>query len=185
MTREQQIRVALRRLKPSANQRAKYRGEIKNALAIMADVSIAHNIWAAQRSRPHRIAASAYLKALRRLRAATRALLAAGGAVSRDLNLDRIEREIRARESRRFKVIYRVDDKHRMLNDGECLRVGATKPTFAVALAYELLKEWGRKIEKTPRGDWGQFSAILYGNPDIDLSRHMRKFRPELSPFRH
>jgi hypothetical protein len=185
MTREQQMRVALRRLKPSAHQRAKCRAEIENALAIMADASIAHNIWAAERSKAYTNAKRVYLVALRRLRSATRALLDAGGGVSLDFSLERIEREIRACEPRRFKIIHLSKmGEHQVLREGEALRVGATKPTFAVALAYELLKQWGGKIVKTPRGDWGQLSAILYGDLDIDLSRHLRKFRPELSPFR-
>jgi len=43
-----------------------------------------------------------------------------------DLGIERIKRAIHATEPRRFEVLYRA---------------GATKPTFAVALAYELLEK--------------------------------------------
>ena len=126
MTPDHQVRAALKRLKPPPDQRNACRADIENALYIMAKVSISHTILAAQRSKAHSKAKRAYRRALCRLLAASKALLATGGGVPIDLGIKRIKRAIHATEPRRFEVLYRA---------------GATKPTFAVALAYELLEK--------------------------------------------
>jgi hypothetical protein len=183
LNHDQQIRAALKVLNPPARQRAACRADVENALAIMAKVSITHEVFAAQRTKAHSRAQRTYLVALCRLRAAHRALLDAGGAVPLFLDLDRIERAIHASKPQRFEVLYRA---------------GGTKQTFAVALAYDLLPKWDGKIALTRgrkrghRGDvitsntsstaWWWLGAILYGE-DIDLYGHMRRFEPELAPF--
>jgi hypothetical protein len=85
--------------------------------------------------------------------------------------LAHIESAIKATEPRRYELLYRAR---------------GTKPTFAVALAYELLMEWWGSdefISTTRKGTWWQLSAILYGDPDADLFQHLRAFKPELERF--
>jgi len=143
MTREQQVKAALELSELPRHRHEATRASIENALDIMADATIAHNVWKAGRSKAATKARGAYYKALCKLRVAHKALLAAGGGVPSNLDLARIESAIRASQPRRYEVLYRA---------------GGTKPTFAVALAYELLMEWwggDEFIGKTRRGPWG------------------------------
>ena len=171
MTRAQQTRAALKLLLLAEGNREACKASIENALDIMVDATIAHNVWKAGRSKAATKAGDVYHKALCKLRVVHKALLAAGGAVPPHLDLVRIESAIRASKPRRYEVLYRA---------------GGTKQTFAVALAYELLMKWWGSdefIKRTRKGPWWELSAVLYGE-DIDLFRHLRAFRPELSPFR-
>jgi hypothetical protein len=172
MTRDQQVKAALKLSKLPRDRYEAARASIENALDIMVDATIAHNVWKAARSKAAHKAERAYHQALCRLRTTHKAALATGAGVPPHFDLVRIESAIRASEPRRYEVLYRA---------------GGTKPTFAVALAYELLMEWwggDEFITTTRKGSWWQLSAILYGDPDADLFRHLRRFKPELSPFR-
>jgi len=94
---------------------------------------------------------------------------ATGGGAPACLELERIEEAISASEP--------LPQQSRP--------TGSIKPTWAVALAWDLATKWGRNVTLTVGGDWWRLAAILYGRlPLIDLYRHMLAFEPELSPFR-
>jgi hypothetical protein len=172
MTREQQVKAALKLSKLPRDRYEAARASIENALDIMVDATIAHNVWKAARSKAAHKAERAYHQALCRLRTTHKAALATGAGVPLYPTLAHIESAIKETEPRRYELLYRAR---------------GTKPTFAVALAYELLMEWWGSdefISTTRKGTWWRLSAILYGDPDVDLFQHLRAFKPELSPFR-
>jgi len=169
MTRERQVKAALEVLKPSSDRRAVCRESVENALGMMAMASSSHRIREAERSKAYSKARRAYHSAARRMRAAIVALLATGGGAPACLELERIEEAISASEP--------LPQQYRP--------TGSIKPTWAVALAWDLATKWGRNVTLTVGGDWWRLAAILYGRlPLIDLYRHMLAFEPELSPFR-
>jgi hypothetical protein len=165
MTREEQVGALLEVLpKPPPDRR----DAIENALAWMAMASSSHRKREAESSKAYSKALRAYDSAARRMRARINALLNAGGGVPiGGISLEQIEDSISWSEPQRVRPR------------------GSIKPTWAVALAYELCTELGASVGLTHRGDWWRVAAILYGRlPPIDLFRHMRKFKPEFSPFR-
>lgn len=174
MTREQQVRAALKLSKLPRDKRDRYeaaRASIENALDIMVDATLAHNVWKAARSKAAHKAERAYHQALRRLGTTYKAALTTGAGVPLYPTLAHIESAIKATEPPRYELLYRAR---------------GTKPTFAVALAYELLMEWWGNdefITTTRKGTWWRLSAILYGDTDADLFQYLRAFKPELSPF--
>jgi hypothetical protein len=170
VTRAEQIRKALKVLAPSGDGRDGCRGSIENALDIMADAATAGRVFAAMRSKAVHKAERTYCLALRRLRVAHKALLAAGGGVPIGIELTDIERMIKSTEPRRYEPVYRA---------------GGSGQVFAVALAHSLLREWRQDIRiVTTRGkEWHRLSAILFGNETADLFRYLCSFSPDTSPF--
>ena len=169
MTPEEQVRAAFKVLKPPSDRRAICRASIENALGMMAMASSSHRVREAERSKAYSKARRAYHSAARRMRATIVALLATGGGAPACLELERMEEAISASEP--LPQQYRAR--------------ASIKPTWAVALAWDLATKWGRSVTLTVGGDWWRLAAILYGRvPLIDLYRHMLAFEPELSPFR-
>lgn len=158
MTREQQIRAALKLPAPSRHDRAKCQKDVENALDIMADVSSTIEIITTQRS----MAASkvkatpAYHRALLKLRTVHRAVFGAKDAA--------IENAIAA-----------IDGRAAPLLQLARLNTIGIEQTVAAKLAYGLLKQWGnKKITTTRGGPWHRLAAILYGDEDADLFQYLR-----------
>lgn len=174
MTREQQVRAALKLLELPPARREAGRASIENALDIMTSVGTIHRIVKAARSKAAKKARARYYLALCKLRSAHKTLHTTEGVEPPSFNS--VESAIASIEN---------------LGEPEQYELypgagGRWRQAFAVALAYELLMEWWGSdefIACTRKGPWWRLSAILYGE-DIDLFRHLRAFRPELSPFR-
>jgi hypothetical protein len=176
MTPEHQVRAALKVLKPPPERRAACRVAIEDALAIVAEMSIAHDMEEAYRSKAYSRALGTYRRALLRLRAAHQAVLDAGVVPKGVLTLDRIESAIRDANRANAQIVAA-----RAVRAGEVdIRPGAIKPSFAVGLAFELAMDWGASVALTVKGDWWRLAAVLYGE-SVDLYRHMRMLKPELS----
>lgn len=78
MTREQQVKAALKLSKLPRDRYEAARASIENALDIMVDATFAHNVWKAARPKAAHKAERAYHQALRRLRTTYEAALAPG-----------------------------------------------------------------------------------------------------------
>jgi len=177
MTREQQVKAALKLSKLRRNRHEAARAIIENALDIMGSTSNLHRMVKLCRSKAVTEARGAYYRALRKLQIAHKALLATGSGMVGDLEHASIENAIAAFEARGEPVRYELYPD----------AAGRWTQGFAVALAYELLMHWWSSdefISTTRKGSWWRLSAILYGDPDADLFRHLCKFKPERSPFR-
>ena len=165
LSRPQQVREALTLLNPPPRERKAYQCHIANALDIMEDATIAHKVFASGRSEAAIMARTKYNNALRRLRAAHDALLAAGGSVPIVLDLARIESAIASTDPqpKSWIRIYGspvVRHKHKR----------------AVRLAHSLLTGWKRDISISRTGTWHELSAILFGDKRVNLYRHLYEF---------
>lgn len=58
---------------------------------------------------------------------------------------------------------------------------GAIAERQGTALAYFLLRQWDRPTLRTRGGAWHKLAAILIGDREADLFRHLCEFKPELS----
>lgn len=163
MTRDKQIDTALKLVAPPPRQRETCRSRIDGMLHLMERASVAHKVFASDRSKAAIRARRTYNAAARRLLAADKALLVAGwrGPIDRA----EIERAIMNTEPRpkSWKLVVRG-------------RGVVTKHRAAVALAYELLVEWNGTIALSRNGTWHKLSALLFGDQRVNLYRHMRAF---------
>jgi hypothetical protein len=164
VTREQQVRAAIKLLELPLPRRAECQTDIEKALGIMASVSTVHALMKAARSAAYTRALKVYRKRRLQLESAYEALCAITGVGP-----------VPAQNP---------EPQHYTLYPGAG---GRWKQACAVALAYELLMTWwggDEFVTITRKGSWWRLSAILYGDPAHDLYRHLRAFKPELSPFR-
>jgi hypothetical protein len=166
VTREQQIRAALKLSELPPARREAGRARIETALDIMVSVGTLHTLIKACRSAAHTKAIKVYRKRLWQLEQARKAICVVEG-------VEYVPTKKDPDEPKQYELYPGAG--------------GRWKQAFAVAFAYELLMEWwggDEFITTTRKGSWWRLSAILYGDEDIDLFRHLRAFKPELSPLR-
>lgn len=140
-------------LAPPARQRAACRRDIEHALANMAATKKATEHGSTQKAR------DAYANALDHMLAASRAYLAAGGALA--LRLDTLQRAISF-------------NKQWSAHWSPLPRSAAQQQ--AVVLAHDLLLQWGGEIVTTKRRKWWRLAALLYGDRTHDLWRPLQAF---------
>jgi hypothetical protein len=154
IARAHQVREALNIIDPPPADRETYRHRIECAL---------DRIGGAERAVEHAKLTNktrrSYSDALRRMRHATRRQLQAGGPVA--LSPARIERAVKSDEA---------------WNKGWSPPSRWLKHEFAVALAYDLISHKPEAIAVSRNGPWHQLAAVLFGDKDINLFRHLRKF---------
>jgi len=164
MTREQQIVAAVRVFAPALRTEADYarcRADIDDALNII-DVEIAkEDVGIAWRSKESRRAVAAFAKALKRAEAAYNALpelVRHGWFQDLDLN----------------PIIAKVEGWSGFSEKAGPPRRKAHKQRAAAREAWRLLWEYGLS-QKARRGShWHRLTAILYGDKQADLFRHLR-----------
>ena len=168
MTPDHQVRAALQRFKPSPHQQAARRADIENALAMMAAAITVQNLVKAYRSKAHRRAMRAYHRALLKVRTTYH-------AASFGQQFAAVESAIAEIENPGPPLVLSLYPR----------AAGRWRQAYAVALAHWLLTKWEGNAALTRKGDWWWLAAILYGRRQpLDLFRHMRAFKLELSPLR-
>jgi hypothetical protein len=175
MTREQQIKAALEILKLPPGRRAAARVSIEKALDALDCACVLHWKMKFLRSKTATKARDAHYRALCRLRVTHKSLFATARGIGLDLTT--IENAITAFEELDALVRYEF------YPDFD----GRWRQGFTVAAGHALLMQyWGSDefITKTRKGAWWRLSAILYGDENADLFRHMCAFKPERGPFR-
>jgi hypothetical protein len=195
MTREQQVRAALKLIAPPASERAACRADIENRLNVIESFGEGDKVFAGARSEAATKALAAYHDALGRLRTTYKAVLAAGGgrplrraadgSWREVLTLADIDFLIEASKPPPKQVVYSVLSPRKgrplpdILPDGALATFGAGKPTKAAELSHELLRRWGRGIKIVTTRDkvWHKLTAIMYGDPKADLYQYLRLVR--------
>ena len=164
MTRSEQIAQALKVLIPPANKLAECRRHIEHALDIMAATMRGVAAIKAQRA-ADRQSGRAYYAALERVLATSKAYACVGGALA--IPIAPLQRAVK------FAAKWRV-------GFSQALPRGAIAERQATALAYNLLRQWDRPALKTRKGAWHKLAAILLGDRDADLFRHLCGFELDL-----
>jgi hypothetical protein len=164
MTRAEQIREALELLSPAPDQRDECRRHVEHALDVMASTMRYVEAIKAERA-ANRKTGRAYHRALARLLAASKAHARAGGALI--FTIAHLEKTI--------KFSTEWDAKF-----SRALPRGAIAERQATALAYKLLRQWDRPTPTTSDAVWNKLAAILLGDPDARLFRHLREFKSSL-----
>jgi hypothetical protein len=164
MTRARQIREALDLLAPAPDRRDECRRDVEHALDVMASTMRAVEVIKAERA-AFRKTGRAYHRAFERLLAASKAHARAGGALA--IKIARLEETIKFSTQWEAKV-------------SRAMPKGAIAERQATALAYNLLRQWDRPTPTTSDGVWHNLAAILLGDPDANLFRHLREFKSSL-----
>jgi hypothetical protein len=166
MTREQQVKAALKLSELPRHRHEAARASIENALD--------QHIFKVSRSAAHTRALKVYRRRRLQLESAHKALCIIERSACSDAHgMEYVPTKDHPSETWHYELYPGAG--------------GRWKQAFAVALAYALLmKWWGSEelIKTTRKGPWWRLSAILYGDPTYDLFRHLRAFKPELSPTR-
>jgi hypothetical protein len=178
MTRDQQIRRALKLLAPPPRRRAEGQHDIEVALDRVEGGAASARCFRVARSKKGKEGVRRYFAALRRLRNAYRALdpaikpwfsLAEFAYVVGQPTV--IDREIKIAEA----FLARPSPPpHR----------DASRNKIAVAAACDLLDWWGQRAGVTRRGKWAQLANILTGDMTIDLFDHTRVQAQPRSAYR-
>jgi hypothetical protein len=171
VTRNQQVRKALKLLAPPPSRLAECHYDIGVALDRVEHSAAAARSFREAGSKKGRAALRRYVAALRRLNQAyvsldpairpwfslvERAYIAGTATI--------IDREIAMAEA--------------FLNRPSLPpRRDASRAKAAVAAAYDLLKWWGHNAAATRGGKWAELAKILAGNSAADLFDHLREFK--------
>ena len=176
MTRDQQIRKALKLLAPPPGERAECQYDIGLALDRVESGAAAARSFRVAGSKKGKAEVRRYCAALRRLRTAYRSLdpairpwfsLAETAYVAGKPTV--IDREIARAES----FLDRPSPPPRR---------HASRIKAAVAAAYDLLQWWGHKAAVTRGGKWADLAKILAGERTVDLFDHLREFKRSPGP---
>jgi len=169
MTRDQQIRKALKLLAPP--YRAETQHDIKIALDKVERGAAAARSFRVAGSKKGKAGLRRYCAALRRLRASYNAIdpairpwfsLAETAYVAGNPTV--IDREIA------MAAVF-------LDRPSPPPRRNASRNKLAVAAAHDLLFWWGHKAVVTRGGKWAQLAKILAGNQTVDLFDHLREFK--------
>ena len=176
MTRDQQIRKALELLEPPPSQRAECQHDIKITLDRVERGAAAARSFRVAGSKKGKAGVRSYYAALRRVRAAFRAI---DPAIRRWFSLAEI-----AYVAGRPTVIDREIEIAEVFlaRPSQRPRPDASRNKFAVAAAYDLLIWWNQRAVVTRSGKWAKLAKILTGDMTVDLFDHLREFRRRPSP---
>lgn len=169
MTRDQQIRDALKLLAPPPGDRAECLHDVGVALDRVEFGTAAARSFKVASSKRGKVKLRSYLAALRRVKAAAAAL---DPAIRPWFSLPQavIDREIATTEA----FLARPP---RPSGGSDASRKKAT-----VSVAYDLLRWWNHKVVCTRGGEWAELAAILAGDQDLDLFDHMCAFKHSPAP---
>jgi hypothetical protein len=175
VTRDQQVREALKLLAPSPRERTEWQHDIELALdRVKRDTAAARSFRVAG-SKQGKAGLRRYLAALRRLRQTYYSLdpairpwfsLAETAYVAGKTVIDR---EIAKAEA----FLYRRSPPPRR---------DASRNRAAVAAAYDLLRWWGHQPAITRGGRWAELAKILAGDRTVDLFDHLREYKRRPGP---
>jgi hypothetical protein len=174
VTREQQIRAALRLLAPEPSHRADCEGFIGYILDIIDRVAVAGLAG----SKKHRIAVERFEAALRRV----------AGARSALAEVDLAGRFEEKPHLKFFTVSPPELDFEPWLNWCEQRLALLPQPSqlsreaLAVQWAAALLRQFRQPLNKTRRGKWARLAAILAGEPTADLFHYLRTYEAPRRP---
>lgn len=159
MTREEQIKEALKVLNPPPSERKECierLDDILNIIAVETTNKDSHKDWVSKDTKNKLLH---YQIALERAQAAYNALPARAKLVYRNID---------------FKT--HIESCERRINtpSGQPKRTG-TKQRFAVVEARGLLSHYGVKATTTRHGKWDALAAILCGDPSTTLSHYCRE----------
>jgi hypothetical protein len=177
LTRDQQIRKALKLLAPPPSQRAQCRQDIGAMLDRVEYGAVSARSFRVASSKKGKAGVRRYYAALRRLRSAYNALdpavrpwfsLTETAYIAGKPTL--IDREITTAEN----FLDRPSPPPRRAAD---------RNKAAVAAAHALLSWWGRKAVVTRGGKWEQLSKILAGDLSVGLFDHLREFKRHPGPI--
>jgi hypothetical protein len=175
MTRNQQVRRALKLLRPPPAKRAECEHEIGLELDRIKTAAGAARAYRLATSPKNKGGLKRYYAALRELRAASNALdpaikpwfsLAVSGKT-----LD-LGREIEIAE-----VLLKQKSPPPARD--------ATRQKIAVAAAHELLEWWGHQPRITRGGHWAELTKILLGDLVHDVFDHLRSYKRNPGPRMH
>jgi hypothetical protein len=166
MTREEQIAAALKVLAPalrSAADRVAARERIDDLLNTMGMRVAYAEAFQQLRSQAKRRALATFAAALRRADVAHRRLTEGLNFVGLDsLNFPVLQPHIATAEE---------------LLRAKPLKRGPYRQQLAVKCARDLLTNYDLPVKTTRKGSWHRLAAILFGDKDYDLFRHMRQTR--------
>jgi hypothetical protein len=174
LTREQQIKLGLQLLNVAPQDRTKWRWRLERALDEMDEAHALAAMYASERSKPVTKARGSLRQALERLRVAERKLRDLGWTPL-PIDQDAIAQSLAATEPPRRPKVTREP----------VSRFGAFARQYkgamlahwdAVKLAHHLLLQRGTQIVTTRGVNWHRLAAILYGDIDIDLFQHLRRY---------
>jgi hypothetical protein len=174
MTRKEQITAALDLCAPPPRKRKACREYVEEALDLLDSAG-----RAVEHARVTKKAISDHAKALRRFEIATDAAIAAGVPLA-----------TRPPDSLLKIKLSDLPDDARVLKNHPVMRGLAAWPRmweppsrslkhrYAVLLAYELLIRWKPdNIVVSRNGRWHQLAAVLFGDPKVNLYRHLFAFQ--------
>jgi hypothetical protein len=172
VTRDQQIRKALRLLAPPPGRRAECEHDIGLALDRVKRGFAAARSFRAAVSKKGKAGLRRYSAALRRLRSACNSLdpaIRPWLSLALCMKAIDLEREIKMAEAL-------LDQR------GPPPRRDGGRNKIAVAAAHDLLEWWGHKAAVTRGGKWAELAKILTDEPALDLFDHLRNFKRSPGP---
>jgi hypothetical protein len=152
MTRDEQVRAALKVLAPTSDQREACKERIEDTLNV---VGVTNDGWKELRTKKTKLKLRPFLAALRRVQAAHNAL----------------PPQVKFYAFRDPDFKRQIEACDRLLAKPSVPKT-PTKQRLAATEARALLIHYGRPVATTRRGKWCQLAAILYGDQSANFYHH-------------